>query len=264
MKDTEFSVTFIQIKKNPEDIDWVHASGFEKKKPTKTFPFFPLRYFVFTNESLNWGLKCLVSYPMSKTWFQMNRNDLFVSSLKKKKKISIQIRSTQKELKISRTCQKTKQLHDVLPLIPLKPTDISAKFNLKKQGWIPARGSWVPRTPRLGCPGLFPGCSSRAGQREVGASPGFVFLEVMGNAAETPTTVSFHFPLLHLCCSNFCLLICLLPGGFWYLCVHPASSLLSPSLVYAWEKRCIWKHLFWALVSGILSPTHTRNREGSV
>lgn len=238
--------------------------GLKKKSQPKHFPSFPWDILYLQTSLWIGAWSAWFHIQWVKRDFRWTEMICLFLHLKKKKKISIQIRSTQKELKISQTCQKTKQLHDVLPLIPLKPTDISAKFNLKKQGWIPARGSWVPRTPRLGCPGLFPGCSSRAGQREVGASPGFVFLEVMGNAAETPTTVSFHFPLLRLCCSNFCLLICLLPGGFWYLCVHPASSLLSPSLVYAWEKRCIWKHLFWALVSGILSPTHTRNREGSV
>lgn len=61
----------------------------------------------------------------------MNWNDLFVSSLYKI--FGIQVHLTQKAIQISRTCQKTKQLHDDLPLIPLKSTDINAKFILKKK-----------------------------------------------------------------------------------------------------------------------------------
>lgn len=90
-----------------------------------------------------------------------------------------------------------------------------------------------------------------------------------GTAAWRPTMISFHFPLLHLC-SNLCLLICLLPRGFWYPCVHPASFLPPFFLPLSIPGTCSWEVLHFGSISpqplllGPQFPPTRRNRKGSV
>ena len=134
-------------------------------------------------------------------------------------------------------------------------------------------GDGLPCKPRLSSLRSLKlgGCSQaaalRAGERDVGASPGFTFLGAVGNCSRK-TSHAF-FTLSPLAFVLFQLLPLDLPSPQRVLVsMHPSSffppSLPPPSL-HPWymfmKSAAFQKHLFSVVVVGTPSPTHTPQRE---